>query len=88
MLLNLARMSDAHTAEDLLRRSFRQFQTEQALPKLLKQLTDLEAERDSITIADEEAVSEVLLLLRQLAAMKVWHGRFSDGGFVAACACA
>mmetsp|Transcript_37581 Transcript_37581/g.96143 ORF Transcript_37581/g.96143 Transcript_37581/m.96143 type:complete len:1017 (-) Transcript_37581:98-3148(-) len=70
MLLNLARMSDAHTAEDLLRRSFRQFQAEQALPKLLKQLTDLEAERDSITIADEEAVSEVLLLLRQLAAMK------------------
>jgi ATP-dependent RNA helicase DOB1 len=71
MLLNLARMSDSHSAEDLLRRSFRQFQTEQSLPKLQQRLSDLEAQRDGIQVAEEEAVAEYLLLLRQLAGLKV-----------------
>lgn len=71
MLLNLSCMSDTHSAEDLLRRSFRQFQTDQALPKLQQQLADLEAERDRIRIDDEEAVAEILLIMRKVAALQV-----------------
>ena len=70
MLLNLATRSDAAGVEDLLRRSFRQFQMEAALPNRQAALSKLEAERDAIQLEDEASVAEYLLMLRQLASLR------------------
>lgn len=79
MLLNLATRSDSGTAEELLRRSFRQFQMEAALPRKEAALKILEQERDAIQVEDEAGTAEYLLMLQQLFTYKV---RFCSVRFV------
>ncbi|CAM6129641.1 unnamed protein product [Calypogeia fissa] len=63
-LLNQMR-SEESDPEVLLRQSFYQFQADRSLPKLKRQLKELEDERDSIYIEDEERVKEYYSLLEQ-----------------------
>ncbi|CAN6448866.1 unnamed protein product [Victoria cruziana] len=64
MLLNQMRCEDGDP-ENLLKNSFYQFQLDRALPDLGKQAKDLEEERDSIVIDDEEEVKDYYSLLQQ-----------------------
>ncbi|GAB4818279.1 hypothetical protein N2152v2_005325 [Parachlorella kessleri] len=69
MLLNLLRVEGADP-ETLMRLSYRQFQTERALPALEARVARLEAERDGISIDEEERVGEYLALTQQLAKVR------------------
>lgn len=69
MLLNQLRCEDGDP-ENLLRNSFYQFQADRALPDLEKQAKDLEAERDSIIIEEEESLMDYYNLLQQYRSLK------------------
>jgi ATP-dependent RNA helicase DOB1 len=65
MLLNQMR-SEESNPEELLRRSFHQFQCDRALPKLQGRVKELEEELASISIDEEDLVRNYLTLLQQL----------------------
>ncbi|KAK1313776.1 hypothetical protein QJS10_CPA06g01481 [Acorus calamus] len=69
MLLNQIRCEDGDP-ENLLRSSFYQFQSDRALPALEKQVKELEEERDSIFIEDEESLKDYYNLLEQYKSLK------------------
>ena len=64
MLLNMLKVEDA-SPEELMKRSYRQFQMERTLPALQATLAALEEERDSIMIEDEEQVEKYAELVGQ-----------------------
>uniref|UniRef100_A0ACD6A8A7 Uncharacterized protein n=1 Tax=Avena sativa TaxID=4498 RepID=A0ACD6A8A7_AVESA len=69
MLLNQMRSEDGDP-EKLLRHSFYQFQADRALPDLEKQVGELEKERSSLVIEDEESVEDYYDLLKQHKTLK------------------
>ncbi|KAM1225981.1 hypothetical protein PS2_044169 [Malus domestica] len=69
MLLNQLRSEDGNP-ENLLRNSFYQFQADRAIPSLEKQAKDLEKERDSIIIEEEDSVKNYYNLLQQYKSLK------------------
>eukprot|EP00249_Psilotum_nudum_P015142 c25185_g1_i1 orf=109-2382(+) len=64
MLLNQMRCEDSDP-EALLRKSFHQFQCDHSLPQLQKHVADLEEQRGSILIEEEEQIKEYCSLLEQ-----------------------
>lgn len=68
-LLNQLRCEDGDP-ENLLRNSFYQFQADRAIPDLQKQAKDLEEERDSIVIQEEESLKSYYDLLQQYKGLK------------------
>lgn len=69
MLLNQMRSEDGDP-ENLLRNSFYQFQADRAIPSLEKQAKDLEEERDSIVIEEEDSLKNYYDLLQQYKSLK------------------
>ncbi|CAN6214435.1 unnamed protein product [Urochloa humidicola] len=69
MLLNQMRSEDGDP-EKLLRYSFYQFQADRALPDLEKQIKELEADRNSIVIEEEESLKDYYDLLQQYKSLK------------------
>ncbi|KAH9318432.1 hypothetical protein KI387_020201, partial [Taxus chinensis] len=69
MLLNQMRCEDGDP-ENLLRQSFYQFQSDRALPSLQKHVMDLEEERNSIVIEEENKLKDYYSLLEQLKSFK------------------
>jgi ATP-dependent RNA helicase DOB1 len=61
MLLNMLKVEDA-SPEELMKRSYRQFQAERALPGLEMKLVALEAEKEAVQIDEEESVEQYHLL--------------------------
>ncbi|KAM0903507.1 hypothetical protein ACQ4PT_018607 [Festuca glaucescens] len=70
MLLNQMRSEDGDP-EKLLRHSFYQFQADRALPDLEKQVGELEKERSSMIIENEENVKDYYGLLQQYKSLKM-----------------
>ncbi|KDD74403.1 hypothetical protein H632_c1338p0, partial [Helicosporidium sp. ATCC 50920] len=64
MLLNLLQVEGIEP-EELMRRSYRQFQTERRLPGMKKKLEELQAECDAFVIENEPAVREYAVYLEQ-----------------------
>ncbi|KAK9169685.1 hypothetical protein Syun_001825 [Stephania yunnanensis] len=69
MLLNQIRCEDGDP-ENLLRKSFYQFQTDRAIPDLEKQAKELEAEKDSIVIEEEDSLNDYYHLLREFQKLR------------------
>ncbi|XP_068654924.1 DExH-box ATP-dependent RNA helicase DExH9 [Aristolochia californica] len=69
MLLNQLRCEDGDP-ENLLRHSFYQFQSDRALPNLERQARDLQQERDSIVLEDEEILLDKYDLIQQYKSLK------------------
>ncbi|EFA83539.1 DEAD/DEAH box helicase [Heterostelium album PN500] len=69
MLLNMMRVEDIDP-ESLLKRSFHQYQQESLIPQLNQKITQLEKEKTTIVIKDEQVVQEYLNLRLQLAKLK------------------
>ena len=69
MLLNILR-TEGTAPEELMRRSYRQFQTERALPALEAQAAALEVERNGVVVQDEPRVQEYLALEQQLRKLR------------------
>lgn len=69
MLLNQMRCEDGDP-EALLRQSFYQFQSDRALPSLQKRVKDLEEERNSIVIEEEDKLKDYYSLLEQFRNFK------------------
>ncbi|KAJ3690967.1 hypothetical protein LUZ61_020131 [Rhynchospora tenuis] len=69
MLLNQMRSEDGDP-EKLLRYSFYQFQADRSLPDLEKQAKELEIERDSMVIEEEESLKDYYDLLKQYRSLK------------------
>ncbi|KAJ1257530.1 hypothetical protein BS78_10G003100 [Paspalum vaginatum] len=69
MLLNQMRSEDGDP-EKLLRHSFYQFQADRALPDLEKQIKELESERNSMVIEEEESLKDYYDLLQQYRSLK------------------
>ncbi|KAF6176653.1 hypothetical protein GIB67_034515 [Kingdonia uniflora] len=69
MLLNQLRCEDGDP-ENLLRNSFYQFQSDRAIPDLQKQVKNLEEQRDSIIIEEEDSLNDYLHLLRECKKLK------------------
>ncbi|KAJ4776797.1 ATP-dependent RNA helicase [Rhynchospora pubera] len=69
MLLNQMRSEDGDP-EKLLRYSFYQFQADRSLPDLEKQAKELEIERDSMIIEEEESLKDYYDLLKQYRILK------------------
>ncbi|KAM5574312.1 DExH-box ATP-dependent RNA helicase DExH9 [Rosa sericea] len=69
MLLNQLRSEDGNP-ENLLRNSFYQFQADRAIPNLEKQAKELEQERDSIIIEEEDSVKNYYNLVQQYKSLK------------------
>ncbi|GJN20019.1 hypothetical protein PR202_gb07342 [Eleusine coracana subsp. coracana] len=69
MLLNQMRSEDGDP-EKLLRYSFYQFQADRALPDLEKQIKELESERNSMVIEEEESLKDYYDLLQQYKSLK------------------
>ncbi|KAL5539944.1 hypothetical protein UlMin_037217 [Ulmus minor] len=69
MLLNQLRSEDGDP-ENLLRNSFYQFQADRALPDIEKQIKNLEQERDSIIIEEEDSLKNYYNLLQQYNSLK------------------
>ena len=65
MLLNMLRVEGAEP-EELMRRSYRQFQAERVLPALEARANALEQERDAVHIEDEDSVENYAGLKEQL----------------------
>lgn len=64
MLINMMRVEGARV-EDLIKRSYRQFQSERAIPSLELKLRKLQRDMDDITIQDESLVESYFGLLEQ-----------------------
>eukprot|EP00890_Picochlorum_soloecismus_P006631 jgi/Picsp_1/793/NSC_04282-R1_superkiller viralicidic activity 2-like 2 len=64
MLINMTRVEGARP-EDLIRRSYRQFQSEKAIPELKAKLATLQAQLDDIIIDDEVNVESYAGLVEQ-----------------------
>jgi len=64
MLLNMLKVEDA-SPEELMKRSYRQFQAERALPGLEEKLAALEAEKEAVQIDEEESVEQYSSLQMQ-----------------------
>ncbi|KAL8234512.1 hypothetical protein R6Q59_020612 [Mikania micrantha] len=69
MLLNQLRCEDGDP-ENLLRNSFYQFQADRAIPDLERQMKDLQGERDSIHIEEEDSLENYYTLLQQYKSLK------------------
>ncbi|KAL6609720.1 hypothetical protein ACP70R_039689 [Stipagrostis hirtigluma subsp. patula] len=69
MLLNQMRSEDGDP-EKLLRHSFYQFQSDRSLPDLEKQIKELESERNSMVIEEEESLKDYYDLLQQYKSLK------------------
>ncbi|XP_076903079.1 DExH-box ATP-dependent RNA helicase DExH9-like [Bidens hawaiensis] len=69
MLLNQLRCEDGDP-ENLLRNSFYQFQADRAIPDLERQMKDLQDERDSIQIEEEDSLENYYSLLQQYKSLK------------------
>ncbi|GJW35310.1 DExH-box ATP-dependent RNA helicase DExH9 isoform X1 [Tanacetum coccineum] len=69
MLLNQLRCEDGDP-ENLLRNSFYQFQADRAIPDLERQMKDLQEERDSIHIEEEDSLENYYSLLQQFKSLK------------------
>ncbi|KAG8094162.1 hypothetical protein GUJ93_ZPchr0012g20969 [Zizania palustris] len=69
MLLNQIRCEDGDP-EKLLRHSFFQFQSDRALPDLEKQVRELELEKKSMVIEEEESLKSYYDLLQQYKSLK------------------
>ncbi|KAJ7546829.1 hypothetical protein O6H91_08G056100 [Diphasiastrum complanatum] len=69
MLLNQMRCEESNP-EVILRQSFHQFQTDRALPQIQKRVVELEEERDSIVIEEEEKVKDYSSIVEQLQKIK------------------
>jgi ATP-dependent RNA helicase DOB1 len=69
MLLNQIRCEDGDP-EKLLRHSFYQFQADRVLPDLEKQVKELELERNSMIIEEEENLKSYYDLLQQYKNLK------------------
>lgn len=69
MLLNQMRSEDGDS-ENLLRNSFYQFQADRAIPDLEKQAKNLEEERDSMIIEEEDSLENYYTLLQQYKSLK------------------
>ncbi|XP_072969929.1 DExH-box ATP-dependent RNA helicase DExH9 [Typha angustifolia] len=69
MLLNQLRCEDGDP-EKLLRYSFYQFQADRALPDLEKQVKELEIEKSSMIIEEEESLKDYYNLLQQYRSLK------------------
>jgi ATP-dependent RNA helicase DOB1 len=67
--LNQMRSEDGDP-EKLLRYSFYQFQADRSLPDLEKQAKELEIERDSMVIEEEESLKDYYDLLKQYRSLK------------------
>jgi ATP-dependent RNA helicase DOB1 len=65
MLLNLMRIEDSHP-EQMIRKSFHQFQNDRATPEIYRKKKELEAELEKILISNEEEFIE----LKQIQVMK------------------
>lgn len=70
MLLNLLR-TDFFTPEAMLKQSFHQFQNDGAIPTLARKVKELETDRDSLLIDDEDTVAEYYALRLQIEKMRV-----------------
>nr|CAB3466687.1 unnamed protein product [Digitaria exilis]CAB3469175.1 unnamed protein product [Digitaria exilis]CAB3469180.1 unnamed protein product [Digitaria exilis] len=68
-LLNQMRSEDGDP-EKLLRYSFYQFQADRALPDLEKQIKELESDRNSMVIEEEESLKDYYELLQQYKSLK------------------
>jgi ATP-dependent RNA helicase DOB1 len=64
MLINMMRVEGARV-EDLIKRSYRQFQSEKAIPTLQQKLENLEHEMENLVIEDEQVVASYAGLLEQ-----------------------
>lgn len=69
MLLNLLR-TEAVDPEELAQSSFKQFQSERAVPQLEERASALEEERDSLSIPDEAKVAEYHRTAHQLQRLR------------------
>ncbi|GLC55868.1 hypothetical protein PLESTB_001037800 [Pleodorina starrii] len=69
MLLGLMRVEGAEP-EGLMAASFRQFQTERALPSLEARVSALETARDAVVVQDEQSVRQYYALLDQLVSLR------------------
>lgn len=69
MLLNQLRCEDGNP-ENLLRNSFYQFQLDRAIPDLERQAKQLEGERDSIIIEQEDSLKNYYSLIEQYKSLK------------------
>ncbi|WJZ92644.1 hypothetical protein VitviT2T_011628 [Vitis vinifera] len=69
MLLNQIRYEDGDP-EKLLHNSFYQFQADRAIPDLAKQAKNLEEERDSIIIEEEDSLENYYSLIQQYKSLK------------------
>jgi ATP-dependent RNA helicase DOB1 len=69
MLLNLLRV-DFMEPEEMLRRSFHQFQNDAAIPVLKQRMLELENEKSSIVIEKEEEVAEYYQLRSQIEKLR------------------
>ncbi|KAK9129473.1 hypothetical protein Sjap_009960 [Stephania japonica] len=69
MILNQIRCEDGDP-ENLLRNSFYQFQSDRAIPNLEKQAKELEVEKDSIVIEEEDSLNDYYHLLLEHKKMK------------------
>lgn len=69
MLLNQLRCEDGNP-ENLLRNSFFQFQADRAIPGLERQAKQLEEERDSIIIEEEDSLKNYYSLIEQYKSLK------------------
>ncbi|KAL2939497.1 DExH-box ATP-dependent RNA helicase DExH9 [Bienertia sinuspersici] len=69
MLLNQLRCEDGNP-ENLLRNSFYQFQADRAIPDLERQVKQLQEEKDSIIIEEEESLKNYYSLIEQYKSLK------------------
>ena len=70
MILNLTRMEGGDECEKLIKRSFKQFQTDREIPKLIKRCAELAALRDAVAVPDNEQVEEYVNLRDTLCVLR------------------
>tara|TARA_B110000238_G_scaffold196227_1_gene236634 strand:- start:561 stop:2396 length:1836 start_codon:yes stop_codon:yes gene_type:complete len=69
MITNLTRL-EGHDAESLTKQSFAQFQRERKVPLLVKNVEDLELEKDSMEIPNQKSVTDYVAISDTLATLK------------------
>ena len=70
MILNLTRMEGGDECEKLIKRSFKQFQTDREIPKLIKRCDELAAARDAVLVPDNDQVEEYVNLRDTLCVLR------------------